>query len=55
MGSNKEKIYELLSEIDKLIKNNETECGSFHFDEIRVLVALDFAKTEIEKAIAKPE
>ena len=38
-----------------LIKNNETEDGTFRFDEFRAMVALDFAKTEIEKTIAKPE
>ena len=55
MGSNKEKIYELLNEIETLIKNNETEDGTFRFDEVRAMVALDFARTEIEKTIVKPE
>lgn len=55
MGSNKEKIYELLNELEALIKNNETEDGTFRFDEFRAVVALDFAKTEIEKTIANPE
>ena len=55
MGSNKEKIYELLNEIEALIKNNETEEGAFRFDEVRAMVALDFARTEIEKTIVKPE
>ena len=55
MGSNKEKIYELLSEIEALIKNNETEDGAFRFDEVRAMVALDFARTEIEKTVVKPE
>lgn len=59
MGSNKEKIYELLSEIEALIKNNETEDGTFRFDfrfdEVRAMVALDFARTEIQKTIVKPE
>ena len=55
MGSNKEKIYELLGEIEALIKNNETEDGTFRFDEVRTMVALDFARTEIEKTVVKPE
>ena len=55
MGSNKEKIYELLNKIEALIKNNETEDGTFRFDEIKAMVALDFARTEIEKTIVKPE
>ncbi len=55
MGSNKEKIYELLNEIEALIKNNETDDGTFRFDEVRAMVALDFARTEIEKTIEKPE
>ena len=33
----------------------ETEEGTFRFDEVRAMVALDFARTEIEKTIAKPE
>lgn len=53
MGSNKEKIYELLSEIDALIKDNETEDGAFRFDEVKAIVALDFAKTQIEKTLVK--
>ena len=49
--SNKDKIYELLEQINMLIKENENEDGSFRFDSLRAVVALDFAKTEIEKAI----
>ena len=55
MSSNKEKIYELLNEIEALIKNNETEYGTFRFDEVRAMVALDFARTEIEKTVVKLE
>ena len=55
MGSNKEKIYELLGQIEALIKDNETEDGTFRFDEIRAMVALDFARTEIEKTLLKPD
>lgn len=55
MSSNKDKIYELLGEIEALIKNNETEDGTFRFDEFRAMVALDFAKTEIEKTVINPD
>ena len=55
MGSNKEKIYELLGQIEARIKDNETEDGTFRFDEIRAMVALDFARTEIEKTLVKPD
>lgn len=55
MSSNKETIYGLLNEIEALIRNNETEEGTFRFDDVRVMVALDFAKTEIEKAVAKAD
>lgn len=60
MGCNKwvltkEKIYELLGQIEALIKDNETEDGTFRFDEIRAMVALDFARTEIEKTLVKPD
>ena len=55
MSSNKDRIYELLDNIQALVKNNEAEDGTFHFDEFRVMVALDFAKTEIEKAVTASE
>lgn len=46
-----EKIYELLEQINTLIKENENEDGTFRFDPMRAIVALDFTKTEIEKSI----
>ncbi|MDE6995357.1 MAG: hypothetical protein K2P41_13205 [Lachnospiraceae bacterium] len=46
-----EKIYALLDEIKTLIKENEKEDGTFQFDPVRALIALDFAKTEIAKTI----
>ena len=55
MGSNKEKIYELLGEIEALIKNNETEDGTFRFDEVRAMVALDFARKKKKKTVVKPD
>ena len=48
---NKDKIYELLKQIHILIKENENADGTFRFDSLRAVVALDFAKTEIEKTI----
>lgn len=47
-----DKIYALLNEIKILIEENENEDGSFQFDAVRAMVALDFAKTEIEKTVA---
>lgn len=55
MGSNKEKIYELLGKLEAVIKENETEDGTFRFDEVRAMVALDFARTEIEKSLVKAD
>lgn len=49
--SNKDKIYELLKHIHNLIEENENENGTFRFDSLRAVIALDFAKTEIEKTI----
>ena len=50
-ATNKDKIYELLEQIKSLVKENENQDGSFRFDTLRAIVALDFAKTEIEKTI----
>ena len=47
----REKIYALLDEIRTLIEENEREDGTFRFDPVRALVALDFAKTEISRTI----
>ena len=51
MNADKEKLYELLEDIKKIIEQNETEDGNFRFDIVRACVALDFAKTEISKTI----
>ena len=53
MNTEKEKIYRLLDEIRDLIQNNENTDGSFQFDVVRVLVTLDFVKTEILKSISR--
>ena len=47
----REKIYALLDEIRTLIEENEKEDGTFRFDPVKALIALDFAKTEIAKTI----
>lgn len=51
--SDKEKIYALLNEIKALIEGNEKEDGTFHFDSVRAMIALDFAKTEIMRSVEK--
>lgn len=51
MEANKETVEKLLEEIGELVKKNVNEDGSFKFDIVRAVVALDFAKTEIEKTI----
>ena len=52
MNFSKEKIYELIDEITRLVKNNERADGSFRFDPVRAVVALEFVKMELEKSIA---
>lgn len=47
----REKIYALLDEIKTLVEENEKEDGTFRFDSVRALIALDFAKTEIARTI----
>lgn len=53
MKADKEKLNTLLEEIRDLIKNNEKEDGTYRFDIVKAVIALDFAKTEIEKTIVK--
>lgn len=53
MEADKEMLNRLLNEIQELIKENENEDGTYRFDLLKVVIALDFAKTEIEKAISK--
>lgn len=50
--SDKEKVYALLNEIKALIEENE-EDGTFRFDSVRAMIALDFAKTEIIRSVEK--
>ena len=49
--SEREKTYALLDEIRTLVKENEQDDGTFRFDPVRALIALDFAKTEIARTI----
>lgn len=53
MEANKETLDTLLKDIQTLIRENENEDGSFRFDLMKAAVALDFAKTEIEKTISE--
>ena len=53
MEADKEMLNRLLNEIQELIKENENEDGTYRFDLLKSVIALDFAKTEIEKAISK--
>ena len=53
MAADKEKLESLLQEIAALIQENEKPDGSFRFDVVKAVVALDFAKTEIEKSICR--
>ena len=50
-----EKIYALLDEIRTLVEENEKKDGTFRFDSVRALIALDFAKTEIARAIDRSD
>ena len=51
MKADRETLKSLLKDIETLIRENENEDGSFRFDIVKAVVALDFAKTEIEKTI----
>lgn len=52
MNENKETLNTLVKEIKTLIEDNENKDGTYHFDVVKAIVALDFAKTEIEKTIS---
>ena len=53
MGEDKKMIYELLDEIHELVTRSEKEDGTFLFDPLRVRIALEFAKSTIEKSQAE--
>ena len=48
----RDRILGLLEEIHNLVEENGNADGTLHFDALRAMVALDFAKTEIEKMIS---
>ena len=49
MEADKEMLNRLLNEIQELVRENENEDGTYRFDLLKAVIALDFAKTEIEK------
>lgn len=51
MDTSRERIYGLLDEIQHLIRSNENEDGTFRFDSVRAVTALEFIKYELEKSI----
>lgn len=51
METNRERIYGLVEDIRETIINNEKEDGSFRFDTLRIQIALEFVKLELEKSI----
>lgn len=51
METNRERIYGLVEDIRETIINNEKEDGSFRFDALRIQIALEFVKLELEKSI----
>lgn len=53
MRTDKERLYIRLNELRDLIDRNENEDGTYRFDVLRAQVALEFAKTEIEKSVEK--
>ena len=53
MGEDKKMIYGLLEEIHELVTRSEKEDGTFLFDPLRVRIALEFAKSTIEKSQAE--
>lgn len=55
MGTEKEALYQLLEEIKKEIDDNERADGTYVFDVRRMLVALDFAKREMQNSVDSAE
>lgn len=53
MATDKEKLYTCLKAIQDLIDCNESKDGTYRFDVLRAQVALEFARTEIEKSVEK--
>ena len=53
MNADKQTLKRILQEIQDLIRENENANGTYNFDLLKAVVALDFAKTEIQKAVFK--
>lgn len=51
MEKEKEMMYKYLRDIKECIDEHEQADGSYSFDVKRVLVALDFTKSELEKSV----
>ena len=52
MEADRETLHALMKNIETLITENEREDGSYRFDLLRVVVALDFVRSEIEGTIS---
>ena len=50
--TDRDRILGLLEEIHSLVEENGNADGTLRFDALRAMVALDFAKTEIEKMVS---
>lgn len=48
-----EEICILIEEIQRLVRNNMEESGRCNFDPVRIKIALEFVKTEIEKSLCR--
>lgn len=53
MSEDKKIIYGLLDDLRRLVIGNENEDETFRFDAMRVRIALEYAKTTLEKSIAE--
>lgn len=51
MDSERNMIYSLMSEVRETVESNENEDGTFRFDALRIRIALEFVKFELEKSI----
>ena len=51
MKADLDTLHRLLEEIQQLVESNTLPDGSCRFDLLRAVVALGFAKTEIEKTL----
>lgn len=52
MMADGKRLKSLLKEIEALVEENENADGTFRFDVVKAVVALDFVKTEIEKTVS---